>query len=232
VIELDERIAAGMRDQLAVRRQRLRDGDQPLGWKVGFGSPAAAAQLGIERPLVGFLTDRGLLPDGATVDVNSWTNPILEPEIAVYLARDLEPGVSLDDVGAAIGGLSAAIELADVDPPPTDVRAILAGNIFHRYVVLGPVDDTRMTAEGIHGRVVRDGEEIASTDDPTALTGELGEVVRLTGELLEICGERLRVDDVLITGSVVPPVPVGAGQRLAVELEPLGRLVISLDASN
>jgi 2-keto-4-pentenoate hydratase len=232
MIGLDEQIAAGMREQLAVRRQRLRDGDQPLGWKVGFGSPVAAAQLGIERPLVGFLTDRGLLPDGATVDLTGWTNPILEPEIAVYLARDLEPGASSDEVGAAIGGLSAAIELADVDPPPTDVRAILAGNIFHRYVVLGPVDDTLMTAEGIHGRVVRDGEEIASTDDPTALIGELGEVVRLTEELLEICGEQLRVDDVLITGSVVPPVPVGPGQRLAVELEPLGRLVVSFDASN
>jgi 2-keto-4-pentenoate hydratase len=232
VIELDERIAAGMRDQLAVRRERLRGGEQPLGWKVGFGSPAAAAQLGIDRPLVGFLTDRGLLPDGAMIDVSAWTNPMLEPEIAVYLARDLERDASLDDVGAAIGGLSAAIELADVDPPPTDVRTILAGNIFHRHVVLGPVDDTRTTAEGIHGRVVRDGEERASTDDPTALTGELVEVVRLTGELLEICGERLRVDDVLITGSVVAPVPVEPGQRLAVELEPLGRLVVSLDASN
>jgi 2-keto-4-pentenoate hydratase len=231
VIELDERIAAGMRDQLAVRRKRLRDGDRPLGWKVGFGSPAAAAQFGIERPLVGFLTDRGLLPDGAEVDVTGWANPILEPEIAVYLARDLEPGASLDEVGAAIGGLSAAIELADVDPPPTDVRAILAGNIFHRYVILGPVDDTRTTAEGIRGRVVRDGEEITSTDDPTALTGELVEVVALSEELLEICGERLRVGDVLITGSIVAPVPVGPGQRLAVELEPLGRLVVSLDAS-
>jgi 2-keto-4-pentenoate hydratase len=231
VIELDERIAAGMRDQLAVRRTRLRGGEQPLGWKVGFGSPAAAAQLGIERPLVGFLTDRGLLPDGATVGVNAWTNPMLEPEIAVYLARDLEPGASWEAVGAAIGGLSAAIELADVHPPPTDVRAILAGNIFHRRVVLGAVDDTRTTAEGIGGRVLRDGDEIASTDDPAALTGELVEVVRLTGELLETCGERLRADDVLITGSVVAPVPVGPGQRLAVELGPLGRLVVSLDAS-
>ena len=231
MIELDERIVAGMRDQLAVRRERLRGGERPLGWKVGFGSPTAAAELGIDRPLVGFLTDRGLIPDGATVDVHDWTNPMLEPEIAVHLARDLEPGASWEETRAAIRGLSAAIELADVDPPPTDVRAILAGNIFHRHVVLGPVDETRNTAEGIGGRVLRDGEEVASTDDPAALTGEVVEVVRRIGELLEISGERLRADDVLITGSVVDPVPVHPGQRLAAELGPLGRLVISLEAS-
>jgi 2-keto-4-pentenoate hydratase len=231
VTQLDQRIAAGMRDELALRRERLRGGEQPLGWKVGFGSAAAAAQLGIDRPLVGFLTDRGLLPDGATVDVSAWANPVLEPEIAVYLARDLEAGASRDDVAAAVAGLSAAIELADVDSPPTDVQAILAGNIYHRHVILGPVDETRTTADGIVGRVLRDGEEIASTDNPAALTGELLEVIRLTGELLDACGERLRADDVLITGSVVAPMRVQPGQRLTVQLGPLGQLAVSLDVS-
>jgi 2-keto-4-pentenoate hydratase len=231
LIELDARIAAGMRDQLARRRERLRGGEQPLGWKLGFGSPAAAAEFELDRPLVGFLTDRGLLADGATVDVGGWANPLLEAEIAVHMRLDLEPGASRDDVGAAIGGLSAAIELADLDPPPTDVRAILAGNIFHRHVILGPVDEARTSAEGIGGRVLRDGAEVASTDDPAALTGELIEVLRLTGELLEACGERLRAGDVVITGSVVPQVPVGPGQRLEVELGPLGRLTVSFEAT-
>jgi 2-keto-4-pentenoate hydratase len=228
VIELDERIADGMRDQLALRRERLNRGERPIGWKVGFGSPASAEQFDLDRPLVGFLTDRGLLPDGASVDVGGWTNPLLEPEIAVHLSGGVEPGATREDVLAAIGGLSAAIELADLAPPPTDVRTILAGNIFHRHVVLGPVDRTRQTADGIGGRVVRDGSEIASTDNPAALTGELVEVVRLMGELLAACGERLRAGEVVITGSVVAPVPVAPGQRVVVELGPLGGLSVSL----
>ena len=232
MIELDERIAAGMRDQLALRRERLDAGERPLGWKVGFGSPAAAAQLGIDRPLVGFLTASGLLADAATVDVSGWTAPMLEPEIAVHVAGDVGPRASCHDVRAAIGGLSAAIELADVDPPPANVRTILAGNIFHRHVILGPVDATRSSAEGIGGRVLRDGAEVASSDDPAALTGELVEVVRLTAELLEACGERLRAADVVITGSVVPPLPVRAGEHVAVELPPLGRLSVSLIANS
>jgi len=225
---LDERIAAGMRDQLAVRDERLRGGARQIGWKVGFGSPAAAAALEIDRPLVGFLIDGGLVLDGATVPVAGWAVPMLEPEIAARMARDVVPGARWADVRDAIGGLSAAIELADVDPPPRDVRAILAGNIFHRNVMLGPVDRERRTAQGIAARVVIDGEQAAQTDDPAKLAGELVEVVRLTAELLEICGERLRAGEVVITGSVVPPLPVAPGQRVQVDLAPLGTLTVQL----
>ena len=228
MIELDDRIARGMRSQLAVRDERLRGGERQIGWKVGFGAPAAAAALAIDRPLVGFLLDSGLLQDGQDVPVGSWTKPMLEPEIAAYIARDVEPGASWDDVRAAIGGLSSAIELADVDPPPEDVSAILAGNIFHRHVLLGPVDRERSTGDGIGGRVVIDGAEVAATDDPSALTGELVEVVRLTAELLDACGERLRAGEVVITGSATPPQPVAPGQRVTAELGPLGALTLHL----
>jgi len=228
VIELDDRIAGGMRAQLEVRDERLHSGQRQIGWKVGFGSPAAAAALGIDRPLVGFLMDGGLLSDGAEVPVGSWTTPMLEPEIAVHTARDLARGASWEEVRTAIGGLSAAIELADVNPPPEDVHAILAGNIFHRHVLLGRVDRGRSTGEGIGGRVRIDGDETAATDNPSALTGELVEVVRLTAELLDACGEQLRADEIVITGSVVPPQPVAAGQRIRVELGPLGALTVQL----
>jgi 2-keto-4-pentenoate hydratase len=228
VTGLDERVAAGMRGQLAKRRERLDTGERPLGWKVGYGAPAAAAQLGIDRPLVGFLTDRSVLPDGATVEIGGWGNPRLEPEIAVHMGADVGPGASRDEAGAAISGLSAAIELVDVYPPTTDVQEILAGNIFHRHVILGPSDETRRDGEGIGGRVLLGGEQIASTDNPAALTGELLEVVRLTAELLEACGERLRAGEVIITGSVLPPIDLAPGQDLTAELGPLGALSVTV----
>jgi 2-keto-4-pentenoate hydratase len=229
VTELDNRIADGMRDQLAVRDEHLRSGERQIGWKVGFGAPAAAAALDIDRPLVGFLMDSGLLADGAEVPVDSWATPMLEPEIAVHIARDVAGGAAWEDVRTAIGGLSAAIELVDVDPPPEDVRTILASNIFHRHVLLGPVDPLRSTGERIDGRVLIEGEQTATTDDPSALTGELVEVVRLTAELLDGCGERLCAGEVVITGSVVPPQPVAAGQQVTVELGPLGALTLRLN---
>ncbi|HET6532852.1 MAG TPA: fumarylacetoacetate hydrolase family protein [Actinoplanes sp.] len=212
---LDERIADGMRLQLAARAERLRAGDRPLGWKVGFGAPAAMARLGIDRALVGFLLDSNRLPDGAEVDVRGWATPMLEPEIAVHMGH-----------GLAVTGLSAAIELADVDPPPTGVRAILAGDIFHRHVLLAPARPGDALPDGIRLRLRVNGEQVAATDDVTELTGHPAAVVQQTAELLEACGERLRAGDVVITGSIVPPLPVAPGSRVEVDLGPLGALSV------
>ena len=226
--ELDDRIIAGMRDQLAVRDELLRTGERQLGWKVGFGAPAALEKLGTDRPLVGFLLESALLEDGVSVSIGGWAAPALEPEIAVHLADDVPKDASWEQVREAIGGLSAAIELADVTPPPEEPRAILAGNIFQRHVMLGPVDETRATAEGITGEVEVDREPHSSNDDPASITGEIVEVVRLAAESLAAVGERLRAGQVIITGSVVPPVQVQPGQDVAVRLGPLGGLRVRL----
>jgi 2-keto-4-pentenoate hydratase len=228
MIELDPRVRAGMEAQLALRRERLAAGDRHLGWKVGFGAPEAIERLGTDRPLVGFLTRGGLVEDGAEVAVGEWTAPALEPEIAVHLAADVPGDAAWSDVRAAVAGVSAAIELADVSFEPDDVRRILAGNIFQRHVVLGPVRADAVDASAVRARVLRDGEEVAATDDPAAATGEILEVVRLTAELLDAVGERLRAGDVIITGSVVPPLPCGPGQAFTADLEPLGRLTVRL----
>ena len=210
-------VERGMRAMLELRAERLAAGDRHLGWKVGFGAPAAMERLGIDRPLAGFLTHGGLLPDGARVEIGDWTAPALETEIAVRIGPDL-----------GIGGLAAAIELADVHPPPSDPEAVLSGNIFHRHVLLGPVHEDRRDAAGIGARLVRDGEEVARTDDPEALTGRLADVIAVTGANLEAAGERLRPGDIVITGTVLPPLPVEPGQRVRAELGPLGGLTVEL----
>jgi 2-keto-4-pentenoate hydratase len=216
-MSLDPRIERGTRAMLELRAATLAEGARPLGWKVGFGAPAALELLKTDRPLVGFLTDRGVIEDGATVPVGDWKNPMLEPEIAAYIGED-----------RAIAGLSAAIELADVDVPPADPEAILAGNIYHRHVMLGPVDSSRTDGAGIGARLVRGGDVAAETDDPAALTGDIVDVVRLTAELLAACGERLRPGDVVITGSALPPLSVGPGDTVTAELGPLGSLTVAL----
>jgi 2-keto-4-pentenoate hydratase len=178
-----------------------------IGWKVAFGSPEALERLGLERPLVAPLTDEGLLADGSTVDVSSWASPVLEAEVAVYVGR----------------GLGVAIELADVDVPPDDVERILAGGIYHRHVLLGPPRAHGL--DGVTARVLRDGKEIATTDDLTALTGSLAfvlETVRLHAE------RELHDGELVIAGSVVPPQPIAPGERWRVELLSLGALEVRL----
>ena len=224
---MDARIQRGTQALLELRRGRLEAGERHLGWKVGFGAPAALERYAIDRPLVGFLTDRTLLPDGAEVAIGGWAAPRLEAEVAVRLARDVPGGAGLEDVRAAIAGMAPAIELADLDPPPADPEAILAGNIFHRHVILGALDEGRDSADGLVARLRRDGEQIAEAPASSELTGEVVEVVRLTAETLAAAGERLRAGEVVITGSVVAPLPVAPGERFQIEFDRLGPVAVT-----
>jgi len=224
----DPRIARGMTAQLARRRERLAAGETALGWKVGFGAPAAMEKLGIRAPLVGFLTARALLPSGASISLAGWTKPVAEPEIAVHLGKDLPAGADRDAVKAAIAGLAPAIELADVDHPPDDVERILAGNIYQRNVILGPRDLSRAggVLGGLLGRVSRNGTEIATTSDPQAMTGGLTGLVRYVADVLAAFGETLRAGEVIITGSIVPPLSVAPGDDVVFELLPVGAVSV------
>jgi 2-keto-4-pentenoate hydratase len=228
----DPRVASGFRAQLARREERLGAGEAQLGWKVGFGSPESLERLRLAAPLVGFLLRETLVDPGGTVSVAGWTKPVAEPEIAVWLDRDLPGGSGREGVRAAIGALGPALELADVTFAPDDVERILAENIYARAVALGP-PNAAGAGGGVHGlrpRLLLDGREVAVTDDPQALTGELVAVVGQVADLLEAFGLRLAAGDVVIAGSVVPPLALREGGRLRFELGVLGDLELEIEA--
>lgn len=228
----DPRIARGMTAQLSRWRERLNGGEQALGWKVGFGARAAMEKLGITAPLIGFLTDRALVSSGVTLSLANWKKPLAEPEIAVHMGSDLPAGADRDAVKRAIRGIGPAIELADLDRPPDDVEQILAGNIYQRHVILGPCDTSRAggVLDGLTGRILRNGTEVARTSDPQANTGDLIDIVRHVADVLAACGERLRAGQIIITGSIVPPLWVEVGEEVVFQLDPIGGVSIRFAA--
>ena len=230
----DQRIQRGMATQLDRRRERLSAGERPLGWKVGFGAPAAMQKLGIKAPLIGFLTDHALVASGATVSLAGWSKPVAEPEIAVHMGRNLMAGADRDTARAAIAGLGPAIELADVDRPPDDVERVLAGNIYQRGVIVGPCDASRAggVVDGLHGHIARNGSAFAQTSDPQALTGDLIDIVCHVADTLAAFGHTLHAGQVIITGSIVPPLWVEAGEEIVYKLDPVGGVSIRFAAKN
>lgn len=222
----------GMAAQFSRRRERIKAGAKPLGWKVGFGAPAALEKLGIQAPLIGFLTDQALVASGSTISLADWQKPVAEPEIAVHIGKDLRAGVDHATVKAAIAGLGPAIELVDVDRPPDDVAAILAGNIYQRGIILGARNASRAggVLDGLLGRIARNGIEIASTADPQALTGELLGIVGHVADVLAEWGDKLRAGQIIITGSIVPPLWVEAGEEIMFNLDPIGSVSIRFAA--
>jgi 2-keto-4-pentenoate hydratase len=219
----DGGLVRGLQSQLETRAGLLADGAKPLGWKAGFGASEWLSKLGTEGPLVGFLTDASVIPDGATVDISTWTRGVAEPEIAVHLGADLEPPFDEDTTRGAIASIGPAIELADIDPPPETAEGILTGNIFHRGVILGTPDPARAGADlgGLEARIRPEGQEEIRTDRLESLTGRVVHVVTHLASQLAAHGVTMRTGEFVICGSLVPPIALSPGTRMEFELSPM-----------
>jgi 2-keto-4-pentenoate hydratase len=123
-----------------------------------------------------------------------------------------------------------AIELADLDPAPTpdNVDAVLEGNIYQRHVVLCGNTRPGGSVAGLTSRVMRRGGEFARSTDPEALTGKLADIVAHVANPLAAYGEKLAGGDVIITGSITPPISLEADEtELAHALDPIGEVSVS-----
>ncbi len=204
-------IARGMRAQLAHRDAELSAGARQVGWKIGFNTPAIQQHFGLTDPVVGYLVDTGVTPEGATVSLAGWSAPAVEVEVAVRVGPD-----------GAVAGLAPALELVDLDLPPGGIEPVLAGNICQRGVVFGdevPGVDPWATRVVLakNGHAVAEG---ALSEDPAVTVAFVRGFLAAHGAALEP-GHRI------IAGSLVAPVDVEPGDEIHVAFGPLGELGIS-----
>jgi 2-keto-4-pentenoate hydratase len=212
----DPAVRAGMERLLARREELLAGGARPLGWKLAFGAPALLETLGLSGPVVGFLTDATQVASDGEVAVGEWQTPKLEPEIAIHLG----PG------GDGVAAIGAAIELADLDRPPTETEEVLAGDVYHRAVVLGepvsrPDGPLAVTVE-------RDGQQVAETADAEATVGRLDDLASYVCGYLERFGAESREGELIISGSTVPMLDIGAGESWSAAVAGVGRAEVRL----
>jgi 2-keto-4-pentenoate hydratase len=220
----------GLVRQLRERSHLISAGRRPLGWKAGFGAPASLERFRLDGPLIGFMTDASVIADGTEVDITGWGRAVAEPEIFVVLGADIAGSGGVDAARDAIASLGPALELANIDPPPEEVEEILAGNIFHEGVVLGNNDPARGGADlsGLEARVTVDGQELHRTTGLEEMTGKIVDVLSHLAALLDEHGEAMRAGDVVICGSVVPPIDLAPGMTVGFELHPMEPISVSV----
>ena len=204
-------VTRGMHALLARREAELAAGAAPVGWKIGFNTPAIQEVFGLDHPVVGYLLDSGVSPDGAVIPIGRWRAPAVEVEVALRVG---------DDGGVA--GLAPALELVDLDVSFDDIEPILAANVCQRGVIFGDevpgVDPWAMVAV-----VYKADQEVATgaiTEDPL-------DTVAFVRSFLRAHGATLAPGDRIIAGSVVPPVPVAPGDSLVVSFGVLGSLRVA-----
>ena len=200
-----------MRAQLARRDADLADGAAPVGWKIGFNTPAIQEAFGLTEAVVGYLTDSRVVTGMLPVSLEGWVNPAVEVEVAIRVGTDLE-----------VAGLAPALELVDLDISFDDIEPVLAANICHRGVLFGhevPGADVWAMVAQVHqgGTVVAEGR---ITEDPAV-------TVDFVRRFLAAHAAALAPGDRIIAGSVVAPVPVTPGDELDVGFGPLGALHVA-----
>ena len=207
---------------------RKQAGQKQIGWKLGFGSPAALKSLNTSKPLIGGLFDVGELISGTTTDVREMSKPSLEAEIAAYIGSDIPENATDNQIMESIESLVPAIELVDFHTPPSDPETILSDNIFQRGWVMFPSTNKGWSngAKGLEIHI-RQGDQIwEPAKDIEAKIGSILDGLIECNSIANALGRGILKGDIVLLGSVIPPHPSN-GSEFSVTIPSIGEVSLN-----
>lgn len=187
----------------------------PAGFKIGGTSRQMQAYLGLNHAIAGFMPQTGLHASGAVVAWDDFRGPGTECELAVRLAADLPAGCDAAMAGDAVGDMFAAIEIVENRygaPPAGDLAALgvptlIADQVYHAAAVLGaPADWRALDLATTPGRIEVDGTVRGSGEGRDLLGHPLRALAWLAGSAEVAAFGGLRAGQVVMLGSVTPPI--------------------------
>ena len=208
---------------------------RPSGFKLAFTSPATQQVLGIDAPEFGYLFSDFQIAHGEPVDVSTLCEPYAEPELAFVMAGDLKgPGVTVDDVLAAVECVRPAIEIVDSRIGLLKAKTVdmVADNVLFGRLVLGDGEFSPgdVDLERTPVRITVDGESEES------MTGKVmgnpaAAVAWLANRLAETEGREGSISrgDIIMSGSCTRYFPVRKGSSVEADFGPLGSLHVEFE---
>jgi len=208
-------------------RAALRGALPPAGFKIGATGARMQAYLGIREPIAGFMEAANLHASGATLRFADFVRPGVECEIAVRLARDLPPGpCDPARAAAAVAEVMAGIEIVESryeDTVALGVPMLEADMMFHAAAVLGaPAADWRaLDLKALIGNITVGGNAAGEGAGRELLGDPMACLAWLAASPLAARFGGLRAGQVVMLGSVTPPVWLDAACAVEVAFPPL-----------
>lgn len=224
---LDVDTAYAIQDE-ALRLRRAR-GETLVGLKLGLTSRAKQQRMGIDSPLLAWLTDAMVLPAG--VPVPSLIHPRAEPELVFVLGSRLAgPGVTAATALAAVDRVYGGIEV--IDSRYTDYRFTLpdavADNGSSAYFSVGPVGLPPLALDlSLEAALLEVDGQIVDTATGAAVQGHPAEALALAANALGARGLALEPGWLVLTGGMTDAVPLRPGSRVAAHFSHLGSITLS-----
>ena len=207
-----------------------RRGRPPLGYKLGFTSAAMRAQMGIDHPNYGVLTEDMLITEASgCVDTQNLVHPLIEPEVALIVGRDLHgPGCTRGSVLGAIDAAMGSLEIVDTRYESYQFTAVdnIADNSSSARIVLGPpkslqkLDDLRLCGVLLWtaGRVIDQGIGGNALGDPLLALAWLANFLATRGSFLP-------AGSIVMTGGLTRAYRADGNQSFMAEFAQLGTVV-------
>ena len=207
----------------------------PGGFKIGATAKRMQEYLGLSGPAAGFMVAGDLHRSGAVLRFADFVHPGVECELAVRLARNLPPGpCTPDEAAEAVGELFAAIEivenrygeLAEIGTP-----TLIADQMFHAAAVLGEAG-TRNWREldvgALHGSITVDGHKRDEGVGADLMGHPMNCLAWLAGSSVADAFGGLQAGQVVMLGSVTPPVWLSGPASVTVAFERLPPVQVRL----
>ncbi len=219
---------------------RLVNADPPFGFKIGATGRRMQEYMGIDAPIAGFMEGRNVYLSHADLRFADFIRPGVECEVAVRLAADLPPGpCSQAQALAAVGDFVAGIEI--VENRYGDVKALgsptlLADQMYHAAAVIGGhggIDWRGLDIGALRGRIRLDGGSADGSTADEGITSDLlghplNGLALLAASPLAAAFGGLKAGQVIMLGSVTPPVWLAGPAHVTVTFDPLPPVTVRL----
>ncbi len=213
--------------QRMLSRRLELDGEKVVGKKIGVTSKPVQDMLKVFQPDFGFLTDAMERLDAAQIPIaRHLIAPKAEGEIAFRLNKDLVgPGVTEQDVLDATETIIPCFEIVDsrIDDWKIKIEDTVADNASCGVYVLSKneVDPRDHDLPNLKMKVYKNGE-LHSEGLGSAVQGNPLTAVAWLANTLGEFGIPFLAGEVILSGSLVPLIPVVLGDEMSLEVEGIG----------
>ena len=215
-------LATAYRIQESGIAMRLARGEKIIGYKMGLTSATKRAQMSLEAPIYGVLTDA--MRVSGELKVGEGIHPKIEPEIAFVTLRELTGRISRDEAFSALEAVAPAMEVLDsrfAGFKYFSLPDVVADNCSSWRFVLGPLSRPRDVGS-LRMRMSVDGK-VAQEADSNAISGHpLESLVQLVSML----PHPLPAGSIVLAGAATVAEALRPGMEISLEVEALGSISV------
>jgi 2-keto-4-pentenoate hydratase len=236
-------VAAAYQRALAVRQLRMKRGEVPRGYKIGFTNRNIWPRYQVFAPIWGTVWDSTLqFCDGAgSVDLSWACQPRLEPEAVFGLRATPPAAASLEQMFDCIEWVAPGFEIVQSHLPDWKFTAAdtVADGGLHAHLLVGckvPVHEVASTAQELEKHLNaakvslrQDNREVEQGQGANVLEGPMHALHHFMQELRQCPGAPgLQAGDVVTTGTWTDAWPVQPGQTWMAQFDaPLSQLAVT-----